>query len=1565
MIVTDELQLREDLRVISSGDSIYIDTDSIHLHQTLVVTTNNVTIRGRGRNQTVLRCPENSQSAIIISGRDIRIESMSLTGCSNASAVIVDGRNQLADAEISASFVNVGFIQNGKMDCHVTGAGVRIDSCRGNNCARPNVTVKSCAFEDNAAAVGGAIYGTNCEMRISESTFTNNSVLLSGGAVFLNERSPRLEIQSCTFTNNRATSISINEPSAVFRGALSASNTTIRGGGALFLGTPLEFLVRDSVFNENSAGSGGGAIRLKYEDSDNPLASSVNASIQNTTFCANNVHYSNITDTESLATTLNIHNMGGALFILSQSTIELQLSVANSIFKENSAYGGGAAYIHTASETLQSIRNCRFIGNVADSIGGAIVARLTFLSINGTRFIRNQARLGGGVHVSRDCHLIVGTDNYTDNVTVFEYNTALDGAGMQALLQVEVDLEGVVFQHNLAIRSAGALRAYSTLRSINVRGVLFENNTALVGGAISSHSGMELILDEYNGVPTRLINNSAILGGGLFRRRGILIHEHLLIRNTVLKNNRAFSSEDSTVAALFGSITQNPFFQTIVNETRERIPMSFTVENVYQHTTNSPDGHGGGFMIETEDLSMHIIAEIVFENVTMIGNQAVVGGGGSLRGTTSFWNVEKRLHCFPASFGVDSCQKLLFQNVIITENKAEYAGGLFVSRPETIMLTCNKNVMGVNRTLVEVMQARLQSQNEFLDFKDDLLCTSIHSNEISDGADVEGADVGSLAASLHLENSNGTLKVVSSGERLSLSCTEDKDKECSRSVIVAVKDAFNQTISRGIDDANLDLTLSSQNVIGDLRYTAINGTVNISNTSAWGVNVPSAKLIIHSTQNESIRVEVNFSTRACAIGQYFHDTLCSMCPPDQYGFNASEMSCTSCEINAVCEGGAALVPIDGYWHSTPFSPQFHSCFLPKACTYENRDKNLTHFYADTDQLQELLNQLDQYIEDNEELPDFSAYKQCDDGYEGVLCGSCEEGYGRAINGECSKCPKREISITLGVISFITAFAIVGVNAAITIFSSRARIRLVHLKLGDNRRNKAKPPLKRTESHIRAETVTEIQEHREAVNGLSSNVTDAYINQLLEQKLIATIQFTELLKILLNHMQITAAALRIRVEWDSAINGLLSAEATLSGITSDVFSAPFECHFHGTDVSHPSISAFWFRILTPMTVLCTLILVFSIIWLLIKTKRAKRNESRNDEIGVLTSWRTGVIIVVIVAVYFTFIDIVRELLRTVNCVNVDRSYSENSGNPYNKYAIETDGTVWVEDTNEKCFRGVHFVTSIVGIIGLVASVMLIVFIIVWLPLNKKHRKDPDFIARYWFLYQGYKMEWYTYGWESAILTRKALIAAVIVFAVHLGPSLQATLCVGILVVALMIQTFLSPYIQEDTATNVPDYFGQIFEYIKLPSLARKWVNFSNSADLNGLESASLLFSITVFLYAVVLNDPNTSEYGKVLFGGVTALINGLYLLFMVYKLYAGIHLIMDLRLEVADPSYLAFSSNGPSLRNFCLKALHIMKLYYREYRNTSQDVDQSHSSEGIMLTPLSVFPRSPPEIRMET
>lgn len=45
----------------------------------------------------------------------------------------------------------------------------------------------------------------------------------------------------------------------------------------------------------------------------------------------------------------------------------------------------------------------------------------------------------------------------------------------------------------------------------------------------------------------------------------------------------------------------------------------------------------------------------------------------------------------------------------------------------------------------------------------------------------------------------------------------------------------------------------------------------------------------------------------------------------------SDSRCTNCPANAICPGNATVVPVPGFWHSTPGSPEMHACPNPAAC----------------------------------------------------------------------------------------------------------------------------------------------------------------------------------------------------------------------------------------------------------------------------------------------------------------------------------------------------------------------------------------------------------------------------------------------------------------------------------------------------------------------------------------------------------------------------------------------------------------------------------------------------------
>ena len=383
--------------------------------------------------------------------------------------------------------------------------------------------------------------------------------------------------------------------------------------------------------------------------------------------------------------------------------------------------------------------------------------------------------------------------------------------------------------------------------------------------------------------------------------------------------------------------------------------------------------------------------------------------------------------------GFEVCQKFEVRNVTIVKNKAEFAGGVFVSHRDGIVASCGpeKERFTASDHASAVTGTDVASR----------YCVKIQGNSRVDGK-LDTAEAATRAVQLHVEGGRDRLKRVASGEALALPCQDRLNSSCSVPFRIHVKDAFNQTIDGGIEDANLDVSITSDDIVGDQRYSAEKGIVTIDNTQAWGINRDST-VTIASRRDSSIKVELPLSTRECYPGEIEHDDVCNACPTDQYSFLPSLKKCESCEENAECGGGAVLVPTEGYWHSTPFSPVFHKCTYFTACHYDRRREKLMQFYEDPEELKRQLDRLGRYLENSEmEEPDFADYQQCDEGYGGPLCGSCQQGYGHSYTGECEACPERRSAARLRFFfTVVFLFFVVGSNCIITLVSSRARVTL--------------------------------------------------------------------------------------------------------------------------------------------------------------------------------------------------------------------------------------------------------------------------------------------------------------------------------------------------------------------------------------------------------------------------------------------------------------------------------------------------------------------------------------------
>ena len=403
-----------------------------------------------------------------------------------------------------------------------------------------------------------------------------------------------------------------------------------------------------------------------------------------------------------------------------------------------------------------------------------------------------------------------------------------------------------------------------------------------------------------------------------------------------------------------------------------------------------------------------------------------------------------------------------------------------------------------------------------------------------------------------------------------------------------------------------------------------------------------------------------------------------------------------------------------------------------------------------------------------------------------------------------------------------------------------------------------------------------------------------------------------------------------------------------GVSEEIMQVPFECNFEDNAATPASISALWIRLALPWIILVALCLFFSLFWITAYLLHLRNRRLEHSGGFERRKFFTCLVIVSVVSMYFSYIEVVRQLMRSVTCVKIGEvSEHINPDHPYGHYIKRQEKRVWAEDTAVLCYEGSHLPIGIVGIVGLFISFCGIITIIVWLPLNRKHVTNTEFVSRYWFLFQAYRKEWYTNAWESTILTRKSLIAAVVVFSVHLGPTLQASLCTGILMLAYITHSFLMPFKIPDQHEYVPEYAGDIFKVLHVPKIGLWWVRFNNSVHLNNLESASLAASIVFFFSAIVLHDSERSALGRNAMVAFTFTVNVLFLMYIVYRLYAGVHVLLDLKLEMSSSSFLAMHEPAMGVSAFVHKAMELLRAARSK---AEEELDENRHESDASVAP---------------
>jgi predicted outer membrane repeat protein len=303
--------------------------------------------------------------------------------------------------------------------------------------AGPEIGLSNVTFYSNSSAyAGGGLY-SEAPLALANSYFDlNRSILDNGGGAYVTGLVPNLKAANTLFNNNHASfgGGALVNGTVVLTGSSFSYNDGVLGGG-LYAGA---LVMTNTSFYWNSAfsSSGGGA----YVNGDVQFADVIFAS--NSAYSSGGGVYAarlNGRGAEFFNNTVSgFGDGGGAYFYTGTNALE------DALFQGNSAsYGGGGLY--AGGQT--TLRNVTMLNNIAQSGYGGAVYLFGKLDVNGGKYQGNSAVLdGGGLHV-----------------------------------QGPLQLSGARFEGNSSLNSGGALYVDGNLSVTNTR---FISNTATDGSAV-------------------------------------------------------------------------------------------------------------------------------------------------------------------------------------------------------------------------------------------------------------------------------------------------------------------------------------------------------------------------------------------------------------------------------------------------------------------------------------------------------------------------------------------------------------------------------------------------------------------------------------------------------------------------------------------------------------------------------------------------------------------------------------------------------------------------------------------------------------------------------------------------------------------------------------------------------------------------------------------------------------------------------------------------------------------------------------------------------------------------
>eukprot|EP00210_Caulerpa_lentillifera_P000434 g420.t1 len=806
---------------------------------------------------------------------------------------------------------------------------------------------------------------------------------------------------------------------------------------------------------------------------------------------------------------------------------------------------------------------------------------------------------------------------------------------------------------------------------------------------------------------------------------------------------------------------------------------------------------GSGCYIET---SATLKGFVQIQKSTFEGNNASYYGGGL---------VIKVFESENHSRNDDEHGRVILLGTSFVNNHAVQYGAVFVvTEFDNIWVACMEPTKVQDELVISKQTLQHWKENGTLGTINSTWCPSWKGNRVLINA--HGGRIGKFAQNLsmailnppHRQQSGSDVKydlVVAKGTLVP-------------TILIKTIDTFGYSPAPVLYD-NSSITLSSED--GFVRQPTdfnfkngvciVDGITSFVELGVYTLNFEVSYKNLGKPWNLSIMV------RDCSVNEYLSrlGRSCSECDTASYNFNIST-ECSRCPEGADCTG-RYIIPEDEYWHKSPCHNKVQKCIFGEACKYQDRALNITHFtlYLPNCSL------TNTNIETYEGL-------QCNEGYEGCLCGSCNQSYGLSSSSKCVKCGHIILSIArfCGIVCYLLFWA------SLTLIAS------LHV-----------PPRQRAPEDNTAPSIEVVPstttdpgtsnqgvQSTENVNGSSQSVSNQNPaptgNATSTQQDIevenARHMMIEAYKILLNFFQLTCTAATMNVKWTDRITQLFECMQVVGAATVKAISRPIDCLIDTTSHGIRSIWRLLFSIFVPLIVI-SIIGSFWIYRCLVFHK--------GEELKFLSK---RLLITFVTITYMTYFDLTQLAVRVFNCVTVHNDIDPFS-NSVRRY--------WIADTNVECYQGSHFV--LIGIALLVLILISICFPLIC-SIALYYNRDEHEHSNIWTqealgILTGPFKEKYVY-WECVTMLKKALLSITIVFSYSLGNRSQGLLMILVFIFFLYLHLVCFPFAIEYDRLNYYEATS-----LTLSSVVYTIVQFFNIERI----SQSTRTSLSIILLGIII------------------------------------------------------------------------------------------------------------------